>query len=365
MSKTEKINPHFDEVTTNQIWVSSNGELPLSLWLVPSTPEHHAKHIAAPKGSDEAVRTHYVDIDAVRDARSEDITRISHEYEKHWIAKSDKEPGLQVELRVVNKGADAGTIGVMTSWLTDAEWANEQAIVEALALEYPEHEIVFIVTPGMGESTKLTKERRKGMVESGSFEPMAEQIAGAIETTGLEFSAFLGISEGGRMAISLAEKIGVSTAVTIDPPGTKEQPFLTFAKKFAVDEAEGQKQVLENTPDRLMAQAHTDIDSKKLVSSGLMNIFKRNLVARAQAIAKSGLPKDVQAAAENGVQIVDFRASGSTFADTDVAVELAKKTPGYNAVILKKAPHGIVEGSPYAVVALFKQALGLINSTRI
>jgi pimeloyl-ACP methyl ester carboxylesterase len=365
MSKTEAINPHFDEVTADQTWISASGELSLSLRLVPSTPEHYAKHIAAPEGSIEPVRSQYVDINEIRAEHGEDIARLSHEYEKRWIAKSEKEPGIQVELRIVNKGAEAGTIGVMTSWSTDAQWANEQAIVEALALQYPEHEIVFIVTPGMGESTKLTKERRKEMVESGSFEPMAEQMAGAIETTGLTFDVFLGISEGGRMAISLAEKLGAGTAVTVDPPGTKEQPFLTFAKKFAVDEAKGQKRVLENTPDRLMAQAHKEIDSKQLVKSGLMKIFKRNLVARAQAIAKSGLPKDVQAATESGVRIVDFRASGSTFADTDVAIELAKVTTGYNAVVLKKAPHGIVEGSPYAVVALFEQALGLLNSKRI
>lgn len=364
MHKAEKINPHFDEVTVDQTWVSSDGESTLSLWLPPSTSEHYAAHIAAPEGSADPVRTQYVDIDAIRNEHPEDIARIAYEYEKRWIAESDTNKGTKVELRIVNKGAEGGTIGVMTSWSTDAEWENEKGIVEALALQYPDKQVAFIVTPGMGESTKLTNERRKQMVESGSFEPMAEQMADAIKTTGLTFDSLIGISEGGRIAISLADKVGAPTVVTVDPPGTNQQMFAVFAKRFAFDEGAGQKKVLKNTPDKTMAKAHKEIDSKMLASQGITKLFKRNLIARAQAFAKAGLPNDIRAAAQKGVEIIDYRASGSTFADSEVAAELARTTPGYNALVLKNAPHAVVEGNPYATVALYKQALALLASKK-
>lgn len=360
MNKSE-IQPKFHEVATDQEWFSADGVASLSLLLPPSTPEHFAAQIAAPEDSDEPHRTQYLDINTMRESHSEDIERIFAEYKIRRIAKA--ETGELLELRIVNEAAETGTIGVMTSWSTDAEWVNTQGIVEALANTYPDNKIVFIATPGMGKSTNVPKSGLRKMIKSGSFEVMAKQMADALANTDITFDTLVGVSEGGRTAISLAAELGTETVVTVDPPGTTKQFITTFGRKFGIKEQAGQKKVMEHTPDIAMAEAHKDIDSNILAKQGLA-AASHNLLARARVMAKDGLANDVRAAVESGSTIVDYRAGGSSIADASIAAELAKDTPGYNAVVLKDAPHSITEGSPYAVAALVEQALYLLESKK-
>lgn len=359
--KKHEINPHFHEVATSQTWVSSEGTASLSLRQTPTTQEHFNAEM---QGSGRPLSSTY-DIDVLRAQQPEEVARIREEYAiEHLLQqKVGDKVARQLEVRIVNNDAEGAAIGVMTSWSTDAEWENEKAIVEALALTYPNQKIVFIVTPGMGQSFKVSGFNRHQMIESGSFSLMAGEMAVCLQQSDLTFDTLVGVSEGGRVAISLGEQLGVETVVTVDPPGTDEQHILTFMKRFAIDEAKGQKAVLEHTPDTEMALAHKKVDSKLLAKQGLAAV-RRDLLSRARVMAKAGLADDVKAATAKGVTIVDYRAGGSTFANSEVAVSLAKTTPGYNAVVLKDAPHGINEGSPYVILSLVQQAKYLLDSKK-
>jgi pimeloyl-ACP methyl ester carboxylesterase len=304
-----------------------------------------------------------VDIDFIRATEKDTLERISEEYSERHVFKGDE--GLKVGSRIVNTQATEGAIGLMTSWSTDADWVNTKGIVESLALTFPDQKIVFIETPGMGDSDKLTNERRASITGTGSFASMADQIFPAINSGGIVLHIIVGVSEGDRIAIALAEKIALKNrtkpiVVGLDGPGTNNQSVFTFARRFMLNEQLAQGKVIKNSPDRTMADAHKAIDSKLLFKKGIYTAAtKRNLAARAQSMAKAGLAIDVKSATKAGVEIFDYRFTSSTFADESKAEELASITPGYNVITLPKAPHGINEGNPFAVSQLVKQALTL------
>lgn len=197
-----KPSPHFDEVTVGQELHNNKGTVSFSLLYPPSSKEHSV-------GMHERNgRNLYLDIDAARRDKAAELLEIDKAYEEEIILQSSE--GYRVGVRIVNKDASNGTIGVMTSWSTDAEWVNSRGIVESLALTYPDMRIIYIETPGMGGSENLSEDRFKEMKKKenkGSYKPMAEQIAPALDEAGIHFDYFWGVSEGARIVTSLASEL--------------------------------------------------------------------------------------------------------------------------------------------------------------
>ena len=196
----EKFTPHFDESTIGQKMTNIEGVTSFSLLNPPST-EEHSIGMESRTG-----RTSYIDIEKIRQENAAELERISLEYSQKVIIKTPD--GLKVGIREINNSATGGTIGIMTSWSTDANWINERGIAEALALTFPGMKVMFIETPGMGDSDRLSEEKRIELLKTGSFKPMGEQIAAALIMSNRKIDLLVGISEGGRGAISLASEIG-------------------------------------------------------------------------------------------------------------------------------------------------------------
>jgi pimeloyl-ACP methyl ester carboxylesterase len=353
--KSLNVDPDFHSITTGQKLFSTEGESEFSMMHTPSTPEHFDQFVR------ESGRKHFVDIYKERELNASDIARMRIEYDTPHILESGD--GSKVEIRRVNEAAEGPGIAFMTPWSTDANWENSRGVVEALALTYPDIPVMYINVPGMGESSGISKGAKRMMVETGSYRPMAEQVARVLKENDVQLGLVVGASEGGRLAIPLAELLGAKRVVTLDPPGLRDDwSFLEFAKHFSIDEGKALKGIHAHSPDQVMVAAMKKHDEPYRNKSLIPTLPKRQLLPRAIAMGKDGLIGDIQSAAGSGVEIVDYRAGASTISDIPAATELASKTPGYNAIVLKDAPHSFTEVNPFSISLLVEQAQDLLDS---
>lgn len=358
--QNSEITPHFDAATEGQSYIGPDGQkVEMSLWLTPQTAE------SAEDSKERTGRKSYLPIDQIRQERAEDISRIDQEYAQEQVVES--EDGLKLGLRVVNQNGSEGTIGIMSAWSTDAKWENVRGQVEALALMHPGVKIVFIETPGMGASDRLTKERIDQLSETGSYMPLAEQISSCLKQTDLQFDSLVGTSEGARTVIALSAELKAQnpdkplTVVSIDAPGTDKRSLTRFGYGFAVKEGGMQKKVKANSPDKPMVEAHTSVDTP-LGNEGFKHFKERQYLPRVNAMRKAGLEDDVKTACASGAKIFDFRSGASAIASAEKAEDFARNIPGYTTITNPNAPHSVIETNPFALSQLVDQALSLRNA---
>ncbi len=348
--QTDIHNPNFDQQTLDQRHVSSDGEARFSLWLPPSTEEHFAEHVAR------TARENYFNIDDFRDEQAENLERIDREYAEPKVLENPD--GTKLEIRLVNRDAEKGIIAFLSSWSVDSDWDNSRGVIEAIALKFPDHGVAFINTPGMSQSSKVTKERERSMMKTGSYYPMADQIAGALKTDpNLKFDILFGYSEGGRISVPLSDELDVPLVVTIDPPGLDDQFFPKFAYDFAVKEGKAQNATNDFSPDKLMVELGKG-DAKRLSKD--KHVLGRQLLERAWTMSRAGLVGDIKKTLDNGNRrIIDYRGTASTIGNSESAARLAEQIPGYETVILKGMGHAAIPSNPYSAVALLEQAVQL------
>ncbi|MEI6237202.1 MAG: hypothetical protein WCP03_01195 [Candidatus Saccharibacteria bacterium] len=356
MTKQKELDytPHFHEAATN---IANENGLFLSILNVPSNPEHFEENVA------ESGRHTYFDIENFRHEHQSEIEKFNDEYDEQVVLGEDK--GEQLGVRIVNRG-EKPTIVVFSTWSTDSKWENTKGIIEAMALTMPEYQIVYVDTPGMGKSTKATSERMKIMQQTGSFEPLADQIVPLLNELGADVTLTCGISEGTREAISVGGQLG-SDVIALDSPGTNERTFTEMIKGFSMVEGKRQKEVKKHSPDKKMVEAHTKRDQARFYYSDipLWLVRKNRLLARVQAMQKEGLKTDIERATSKGSRILDYRFEASAVADSDVALEISRGNENYDALVLPNAPHSIVETNPYAIAALIKNGIELRKTDSI
>jgi len=354
MSEKQKdYTPHFHEAVTDI--TDENGQLLMSLLHVPSTSEHYRDYISETGRSDANI----LDIEKFRQDYAKEIERIDKEYEDQKVFESDK--GEIVSARVVNRADDKPTVIMFSPYTTDSTWENTQAMVEASALLLPGYQVVYIDTPGMGESTKVAEEDLKAMKDTGSYMPMAQQIASCLKGADFKVAAIFGRSEGGREATALGAVLGDVNVITIDDPGASRMFFGRLAKGFMRTEAKRQKEVMANTPDKVMVEAQKRDQAKVASQVGRTLLRKTGLMGRELAMSREGLEDDVIAATDAGCHVVSFRAEASGVSDTDKVKVMSKKIKGYKTLVMPKSPHTIVDTNPYAEAMLLASGLDYLN----
>lgn len=329
-------------------------------------PEFSILMVPASRDGDNTGRVHYLDIDLHRLENQKEIDRIRSEYSNSIVVESNE--GKKLGMRIVNASDEKPSIVVFSSWSTDSKWKNTEGIVEAIALQNPDYQIVYIDTPGMTNSSRVDRRVMNDMQRTGSYIPMAEQIKSCLDKTDIKVSKIFGISEGAREAIALGSKIGNVDVIAVDGPGTIDQSFIEIAKGFAVVEAERQKRIKKDSSDKEMVKAHGrtpfDGDQRRFFVPGLTRwLFGHNqLFAREKVMKRAGLEGDVRRATEANCKILDYRCGSSAINNVEVSKKLSKRIKDYHVKILPDAPHSIIETNPYAVSALLGAAIDYLES---
>lgn len=141
---------------------------------------------------------------------------------------------------------------------------DDMALLEAMALQQaaPDMDIFLINGPGVGKSSRLSKEAKHAS-KTGSFESYGELYREAFKTIEKDYdkSTVAGFSMGARIAIARAME-GSNSTVAIDPPGSLDLGYLGLLKRFALKEGakakEIQKAVKEVDPTSYEAQRNRD-----------------------------------------------------------------------------------------------------------
>jgi pimeloyl-ACP methyl ester carboxylesterase len=318
--------------------------------------------------SEEVIQEHCMvpnfEVAQYRADHKEEIEKI-HEEIKEPIVLKDETGEISLSIKLANQNEESElqkpTMCLFTPWSTHGKMDNIQLDIEALALQFRDYQIMFIDTPGMGESSDVSDKAILDMQQTGSYITMAEQIAEVLKNNP-EYSSniemTIGLSEGGDIAVALAYVLkekgicDVQEVYSFDAPGITKKKLAKFALDFMFKEGLNHLgKIKKNSPDILMQKAHTD-DQK----NHPLKIHKGKLIPRGKAMAAGGHGGDIVLAAQKGLKITEFSAGNSTITDTEVAISLAKDLPGFSVVESPKAGHGFYEINPF-LIPLFIKAI--------
>lgn len=362
--KKQKFSPHGpiirEGLTYHQTKTDgTNEEVPFSILNVPAD-EKLANGLMADLGM-----VSNFDIATFRENHKADIERIRQELgEKKLIydAKGD----FSLSIRMANQEKEGEpkkpTICVLTSWSTTGDMENVQLDLEAMALIFPEYRVLHITTPGTDdESSLLTKDAIQKMVDTGSYRPMAEQMADVLENNPelCDIETMVETSEGACIPLAAELKkrkiADVKKVFIFDAPGLKEERLSKFVTNFVITEGliphvGHLAKIKASSPDRLMAEAHTRDAKKYKIKPG------HDLWSRARAMARGGTAIDLRDAVESGVQVLEFSAGSSSITNTNAAIELSQNLPGYKVIEIPRAGHGFYEINPFMIPLFIKAA---------